>query len=64
MLAGLTGKHIAMTGRLGGGPALAYALVSRLMFTVSDLSMAGIAAIVGVIARKREGAYRGELPPE
>lgn len=54
----------ALAPLVGGGPALAYALVSRLMFTVSDLSMAGIAAIVGVIARKREGAYRGELPPE
>jgi hypothetical protein len=33
MLAGLTGKHIAMTGRLGSGPALGPRLTSPLQLT-------------------------------
>ncbi len=45
---------------VGPSAAIAYAAVSRVLFTVADLTMAGGAAALGVIARRREGAYRGD----
>lgn len=50
----------ALSPLVGIGPATAYAAVSRLMFIIIDLGSAGTAAIVAVIARRREGAYHGD----
>jgi hypothetical protein len=50
----------ALTPLVGLGEATAYAAVSRLMFIVADLFSAGSAAGVGVIARRRRGAYHGD----
>lgn len=49
-----------LTPFVGPGTAVAYAAVSRVLFTVADLAMAGGAAALGVVARRREGAYRGD----
>jgi len=44
----------------GVGPAVAYATLSRALFTVADLVSAGAAALVGVLARRKLGRYQGE----
>lgn len=49
-----------LTPFVGPGTAIAYAAVSRVLFTVADLAMAGGAAALGVLARRREGAYQGD----
>lgn len=46
---------------VGPGTAVAYAAVSRVLFTVADLAMAGGAALLAVAARRREGVYRGDV---
>ena len=38
----------------------AYAAVSRLMFILADLLSAGGAAVMAVVARRKEGAYHGD----
>lgn len=48
---------------VGPGTAIAYAAVSRVLFTLADLAMAGGAALLAVAARRREGVYHGELEP-
>ncbi|WP_409047322.1 lysylphosphatidylglycerol synthase domain-containing protein [Microbacterium sp. HA-8] len=50
----------ALTPIVGIGPATAYAAVSRLMFVIADLLTAGVAATVAAVARRRQGAYRGD----
>jgi hypothetical protein len=45
---------------VGPGTAVAYAAVSRVLFTVADLAMAGGAATMAVLARRREGLYQGD----
>lgn len=50
----------AITPLVGVGPAIAYAAVSRLLFTVADLASAGVAALLGVLARRRRGQYHGD----
>lgn len=51
----------ALAPFVGAAPALAFALISRLLFTVSELAMAGVSALVAVIARRREGPYRDDV---
>lgn len=51
---------LALSPIVGIGPATAYAAVSRLMFIIVDMVSAGSAAIIGVVARRREGAYHGD----
>jgi cell division protein FtsL len=46
MLAGLTGKHIAMTGRLGSGPALG----PRIRGARADMAKLNLALILAVLA--------------
>lgn len=50
----------ALAPLVGVGPATAYAAVSRLMFILADLLSAGGAAVMAVVARRREGAYHGD----
>ena len=45
---------------VGLSTAIAYAAVSRVLFTVADLAMAGGAAMLAVLTRRREGAYVGD----
>jgi hypothetical protein len=47
----------ALAPLVGAGTAIAYAAVSRVLFTVADLAMAGGAAALGAIARRRQGEY-------
>ncbi|MGN6197332.1 lysylphosphatidylglycerol synthase domain-containing protein [Humibacter sp.] len=51
----------ALSPLVGIGQATAYAAVSRLMFIASDLLSAGGAAGIAVIARRRKGAYHGDV---
>jgi uncharacterized membrane protein YbhN (UPF0104 family) len=51
---------LALSPIVGIGPATAYAAVSRLIFIIVDMVSAGSAAIIGVVARRREGAYHGD----
>ena len=51
---------VALSPIVGVGPATAYAAVSRLMFVIVDIVSAGSAAVVAVVARRREGAYHGD----
>lgn len=50
----------ALAPLVGPGTAIAYAAVSRVLFTVADLAMAGGAAGLAVWARRREGRYHGD----
>lgn len=50
----------AMAPFVGAATALTFALVSRLVFTVSELLMAGVSALVAVVARHREGPYQDD----
>ncbi|GAA1405546.1 lysylphosphatidylglycerol synthase domain-containing protein [Oerskovia paurometabola] len=50
----------ALAPMVGTGPAVAAAAVSRVIFTLADLAMAGGAAGLAVIARRREGRYIGD----
>lgn len=51
----------ALAPLVGTGSAIAYAAVSRVLFTVADLVMAGGAAALAVHARRRQGEYHGEV---
>jgi hypothetical protein len=48
---------------VGPGSAIAFAAVSRVLFTLADLAMAGGAAALAVIARRRSGEYVEEQVP-
>lgn len=54
----------ALTPVTGVEAGLAVALVSRLMFTVGEMILAGGSAVMAIITRRRRGEYSGELPPE
>jgi hypothetical protein len=45
---------------LGVPTAIAFAAVSRVLFTLADLLMAGGAAVLAAISRRREGPYVGD----
>ncbi|WP_051639707.1 lysylphosphatidylglycerol synthase transmembrane domain-containing protein [Cellulomonas sp. URHE0023] len=49
-----------LTPLVGVGAAIAYAAVSRVLFTLADLLMAGGAAALAAVARRREGPYVGD----
>lgn len=50
----------ALAPLVGTGPALAFAAVSRVLFTLADLAMAGGAALLAVHARRKVGRYVGD----
>lgn len=56
----------ALTPFVGPGAATAYAAVSRVMFIIADLTTAGSAAGLAVLARRRRGEYQGDagIAPE
>ncbi|TPW75989.1 lysylphosphatidylglycerol synthase domain-containing protein [Schumannella soli] len=50
----------ALTGLVGGPQAFAFAAVSRVLFIAADLVTAGGAALLAVVARRRQGDYHGD----
>ena len=50
----------ALSPLVGPGRAIAYAAVSRVLFTLGDLVMAGSAAGLAVLSRTRRGSYAGD----
>ncbi|MGV8978015.1 MAG: lysylphosphatidylglycerol synthase domain-containing protein [Cellulomonas sp.] len=50
----------ALSPLVGPGRAIAYAAVSRVLFTLADLVMAGSAAGLAVLSRRRRGSYAGD----
>lgn len=50
----------ALAPLVGVGSAIAYAAVSRVLFTLADLGMAGAASLLAVWTRRREGPYQGD----
>lgn len=51
----------ALAPLVGVGPATAYAAASRLIFIVNDILAAGVSAMVAYLARRRRGAYHGDV---
>lgn len=50
----------ALTPLIGMAPATAFAAMSRVIFTVADLTTAGGAAVIGAITLRRRGHYSGD----